>query len=110
MIAEVLEHYFPGWDCPEDYGYGGWQKCECPVHDDDNPSASVSFELDSFKCHGCGYSGDYIKIIEKEDECGYAEALAIAARIAEQRGIEVPPEFGRKSSRRVSPPARFQPL
>ena len=110
MIREVLEHYFPGWEAPENYGYDGWLKCECPVHDDDNPSASVNYELDSFTCHGCGYSGDYIKIIRNEEGCGYAEALAIAAGIAEQCGIEVPPEPGRKPSRGVPHPKRFRPL
>lgn len=110
MIREVLEHYFPHWEAPEDYGYGGWLKCECPVHDDDNPSASVSYELDSFKCHGCGYSGDYIKIIEQEVECGYVEALTIAEGIAEQCGVEVPQKLGGKPGRRVPQPARFKPL
>ncbi|UBI10017.1 hypothetical protein LA324_05250 [Corynebacterium coyleae] len=109
IIKAVLEHYFPGWEAPEDE-HDGWIKCECPVHDDDNPSASVSYELDSFKCHGCGYSGDYIKIIESEEGCGYVEAIATAARISEQCGVALPPETSRKSSRGVSRPARFRPL
>ena len=105
MIKEVLEHYFPYWEPPEDDGV--WNKCDCPVHDDNFPSASVSYELDAFKCHACGYSGDYIKIIEQEDNCGYAEAVRIAEGIAETSGVSLPPGTARKSSRGVSRPKRF---
>ena len=110
MIAEVLNHYFPGWEAPEGDEYDGWISCGCPVHDDDNPSASVSYEVDGFRCHGCGYSGDYIKIIEREEGCGFVEALATAKRIAESCGIEVPQEPARKRGRGASRPARFTPL
>ncbi|WP_369822228.1 CHC2 zinc finger domain-containing protein [Corynebacterium sp. NML120713] len=109
MILETLEFFFPGWSPPPAL-HDGWVKCECPVHDDDNPSASLNLEAEAFVCHGCGYSGDYIKIIEQEEGCSYAEAIKTAERIAEQRGVEVPRSPGRKPRRRVSRAPRFQPL
>lgn len=106
MIKAVLEHYFPYWDSPEDYG-NTWESCECPVHDDNTPSASVSYELDAFNCHSCGYSGDYLKVIEQEEGCNFVEAQRVAAGIAEERGIEVPRESRRKPRRGVPRPKKF---
>lgn len=106
LILAVMNKYFPHWEAPEDWG-GTWIQCECPAHDDDNPSASVSYELGAFTCHACGYSGDCIKIIEQEEECGFAEAQRIAARIAEESGNTLPSSLIRKRSRGVPRPARF---
>lgn len=107
MIKEVMEHYYPGWDPPEDEGWREWLPTECPVHGDSNPSASVNYTLDAFKCHACGYSGDYLKIIEREEGCSFAEAVRTAERIAESSSVEVPPIATGKPRRRVSRPARF---
>lgn len=109
MIKAVMEEFYPGWDAPEDDGRT-WIPTECPVHGDDNPSASVSYELDAYVCHACGYSGDYLKIIQEEEEVGFAEALARAEGIAASSGIEVPRSATRKSRRRVSRPKRFGQL
>lgn len=106
MILEVLEHYFPHWDPPDDDGRT-WIKCECPVHDDNNPSSSVSYELGAFTCHGCGYSGDWIKIIEQEEDCGFDDAIAIAERIADASGVEVPRRSAGKPRRGVPRLKRF---
>lgn len=109
MIREVMGKYFPHWDCPDEDDRE-WIKTECPVHDDDNPSASVSFERNAFMCHGCGYSGDYIKIIEQEEGCSFDEAVRIAEGIAEAGGVEVPLLVSRKPSRGVPRPKRFGSL
>lgn len=109
MIKEVLEHYYPGWDPPEDVGRE-WVASECPVHDDDNPSAGLSFEKEAFVCHGCGFSGDYISIIRGEEDCSFDKAVRIAEEIAERSGVEIPREFERKPRRGVPRPPRFTGL
>lgn len=109
MIKEVMLNYFPGWDPPEDDGRT-WIPTECPVHGDDNPSASVSYDKNSFICHACGYSGDYLKIIENQEECSYAEAVATAEGIAGRSGIEVPRNAPGKPRRKPARPKRFGQL
>lgn len=109
MIKEVMEHYYPGWDAPEDDGRT-WIPTECPVHGDDNASASVSYENGAFNCHACGYRGDAYAIIMREEEVHFGEAVGIAEGIAERSGIEVPSSSTRKPSRGVSKPARFGSL
>lgn len=109
MIKEVMEHYYPGWEAPEDDGRT-WIPTECPVHGDDNASASVSYENGAFNCHACGYRGDTYAIIMREEEVHFGEAVGIAEGIAERSGIEVPCSSARKPSRGVSKPARFGSL
>lgn len=109
MIEAVMKEYWPGWEEPEDDGRT-WIPTECPVHGDDNPSASVSYELNAYVCHACGYTGDYLKIIGREEELTYAEALARAEEIADRRGIDVPRSPTGKPRRGVSRPKRFGEL
>lgn len=109
MILEVMNKYYPGWEPPEDDGRY-WIPCECPVHGDSNPSASVNYELDSFKCHACGYAGNIYTIIMREEEVSSGEADRIAAEIATASGVEVPQSTTRQSSSGFSKPARFGSL
>ncbi|WP_431604769.1 CHC2 zinc finger domain-containing protein [Corynebacterium pseudodiphtheriticum] len=108
MIEAVMAKYFPGWDPPEDDGRT-WIPAECPVHGDENPSAGVSYELNSFVCHACGYSGDVYKIIQQEEGVDFAEATQVAETIAGDSGVEIPRSLRRKRRRRISRPARFSP-
>jgi len=101
-----METYYPGWDPPEDDGRL-WIPTECPVHGDENPSASVSYDHNAFVCHACGYSGDYLKIIQKEEEVNFAEAVERAEGIAATSGIEVPRGTARKPRRGIPRPKRF---
>ncbi|WP_367274963.1 CHC2 zinc finger domain-containing protein [uncultured Corynebacterium sp.] len=77
------------------------------MHSDEFPSASISFEKEAFKCHGCGYKGDYLKIIMREEEVSRDAAVRIAEGIAENSGIEVPRSAARKRSRGVPKLKRF---
>jgi len=57
---------------------GGWRKMMCPFHDDRNPSASVNRDLEGFKCHSCGMSGDGIKLIREHWDYTYTQAVEFA--------------------------------
>lgn len=109
MIKEVMEHYYPGWEPPEDDGRI-WIPTECPVHGDDNASASISYENNAYNCHACGYRGDVYAIIMREEDVHFGEAVGIAEGIAERSGIEVPRSSTRKPGRGVSKPTRFGSL
>lgn len=99
-------HYYPGWEPPEDDGRD-WITTQCPVHSDGTPSAGISYSRNAFVCHGCGYSGDYLKIIRREEGCTRKEAYERAEAIASSCGIELPPQPKRKRRRRIPKPKRF---
>jgi DNA primase (bacterial type) len=105
-----LEYYYPGWDPPDEDDWREWIPTECPVHGDNNPSASVSYENNAFLCHACGYKGDYLSIIEQEEGCAFAEAVRRAEEIAASSGVKVPQLVARKPRRRTTQPARFGSL
>ena len=106
MIAEVLSYYFPGWDPPRDNGRE-WVPCLCPAHDEDRPSAAVSYGHDAVACLACGFKGNVYSIIMKREGVPYRVAVNRAAEIANQRGGEVPQKPKRKRRRRVFGESRF---
>ncbi|MET8684822.1 CHC2 zinc finger domain-containing protein [Streptomyces sp. NPDC004732] len=96
-IRGVLERYYPDWLPPEPGR--GWLKTLCPAHDEATPSASVNYELGAVKCQACGFKGDAISIIRKEEGVDYATALRISEELADSDGVrhesEVPGKPGR---------------
>jgi len=50
-----------------------WGKC--PFHADNNPSLKIDIERQSFKCFGCGESGDVIAFTMKYEGISFKEAL-----------------------------------
>lgn len=106
MIKEVIEYYYPDWEPPENTGEV-WLKCLCPAHGDETPSAGVSYSLEAFNCFTCGYKGDYLTIVMKEEDCDFPTAVGIAESIASKRGVDLPPTTKRKPSRGISHPKRF---
>lgn len=42
--------------------YGAWMPTVCPIHEDNNASASVNEEIGRMKCHGCEFSGDVVDL------------------------------------------------
>jgi len=99
MIAEVIQHYYPGWDPPPHYRE--WNRCLCPFHGETTPSAAVSYELEAFNCLACQVKGDVISIIRHEEGVGFAEAVRIAESFSVGGHVEVPRKPARKPSRRV---------
>ncbi len=59
----------------------GWRKMMCPFHDDSNPSASVNLQINGFKCHSCGVSGDSIKLIRDHWGKTYTQAVEFAKEL-----------------------------
>jgi DNA primase len=71
-IEALLIEYFPDWVPPADRG--GWTACKCPFHGERNASASVNYKENAFNCHGCGYKGDAIKIIQDKEGVSFRDA------------------------------------
>lgn len=100
FIVTVIRHYFPGWEPPRDNGYA-WVKCLCPFHGESRPSASISFQVNAFKCHACEVRGNYVTVIMRQEEVSYAKAKRIAEEIASGSDGALPQDAPRQSSRRV---------
>ncbi|MET8702715.1 CHC2 zinc finger domain-containing protein [Kitasatospora sp. NPDC004723] len=69
-ISEVLRHY---------YGVvlrdrGGWQKILCPLHPEENPSASANTEKQRWSCFVCDVSEDIYDVIMREEGIGFRKA------------------------------------
>lgn len=44
---------------------GGSYKARCPIHNESTPSLDYNDQRQSFKCFGCGWSGDIIALYQK---------------------------------------------
>jgi DNA primase len=58
----------------------------CPFHSEKTPSFHVNVDTRSYKCFGCGQSGDAFTLLEKIDGLTPAEALKV---LAERAGVEL---------------------
>ncbi len=76
-IVAVIEHYTGD---VLSLG-GGWVKLKCPVHDENNPSASYKSDKGSVRCFGCGFFGDAIDLIQRKEGLDYGEARERASEI-----------------------------
>lgn len=65
-------------------------KSPCPFHSEKSPSFFVSPELQSFKCFGCGKSGDVITFVQEFDRLTFPEALEL---LAKEAGVELTQDF-----------------
>jgi len=54
----------------------------CPFHDDHNPSFCVNAETQTYKCFGCGASGDILTYIQKKGGIDFKEAVHILSEKA----------------------------
>ena len=59
--------------------------CPLPTHNDSNPSFGLCHDDHSFKCHGCGASGDVFKLLMELTGCDFPHALA---DLADRAGVE----------------------
>ncbi|QFG04539.1 DNA primase [Mycobacterium phage Jeeves] len=98
-ITLAIHRYYPDWEAPPDRNE--WNKCLCPFHGDDNPSAAVSYDLQGFNCMACNVRGDVISIIRHEEEVSFAEAKRIAENLSDGGRNPVQVKPARKPSRRV---------
>ena len=95
-IAAVLEHYGGFVSVPDT----GWRAIKCPFHSDRTASASVNLELNGFRCHACGISGDAIKLIETQENMGFEEAIGFANEVLDQSHEELPRTASKRKPRR----------
>lgn len=95
-IAAVLRHY-GARSVPEG---AGWRDINCPFHSDAHASARVNTELGAFKCHGCGMSGDAIKLIRLKEQKGYAEAIEFAGSVLGESVENLPRTASKQKQRR----------
>lgn len=58
----------------------------CPFHEEKTPSFIVWEEIQSYKCFGCGETGDAFTFIRKYERCSFPEALRF---LAERAGISI---------------------
>jgi hypothetical protein len=71
-------------------GSGDWY-ARCPVHDDSDPSFSITD--DTFFCHGCGFTGDAIVLFNEVAGLRYdvdsnEGRLAAGAELADYQGLD----------------------
>ncbi|MFD4608298.1 CHC2 zinc finger domain-containing protein [Streptomyces sp. NPDC058440] len=109
-IAEVLRHYYS----INVKQRAGWQKTLCPLHVEENPSASVNTEKQRWNCFVCQVSEDSLDVIMREEGIGFREAQDWAyERFGGSREDVLPPISG-ESSRGVhqgsGPGKRRKPL
>ncbi|AJD82476.1 DNA primase [Mycobacterium phage Sheen] len=100
LIVRVIHRYHPGWDAPKDNGKD-WIRCLCPFHDEDTPSAAVSYGRGAFRCLACDTKGDVVTLIKRQEEVSYAEAQRIAEGLSAGGNNPVPRKPARQSRRRV---------
>jgi DNA primase len=58
----------------------------CPFHTEKTPSFTVSPEYGSFKCFGCGKSGDSFSFVQFRENVTFAEAMGL---LADRVGVEL---------------------
>lgn len=67
----------------------------CPFHTEKTPSFTVSPEYGSFKCFGCGKSGDCFSFVQFRENVTFAEALGL---LADRVGVELGSEHRGESA------------
>ena len=62
------------------------QKGLCPFHNEKTPSFKVDSRTQSFKCFGCGVSGDLLSYVQSTENLSFMDALR---KLAEDKGIDL---------------------
>lgn len=83
-IVDVISSYIPLTQKGKNY-FG-----VCPFHDDQNPSMSVSKDLQIYKCFACGASGNVFNFVMDYEHVSFREALNI---LGNRSGIKIDGNF-----------------
>ncbi|MFG3582581.1 CHC2 zinc finger domain-containing protein [Streptomyces sp. NPDC047990] len=70
----MLRHFY-GIEVAE---RAGWQKMLCPLHAEENPSASVNTQKQRWSCFVCQINEDAYDVVRRENKVGFREAVAWA--------------------------------
>ena len=79
-------------DVMTDYGIrlserrGKYRKCCCPFHGENTPSFMVDELKGTYKCYGCGESGNAISFVMKHDGLEFPAAVKV---LAEKKNIKI---------------------
>lgn len=71
------------------YGAGVF-KALCPWHDDHDPSLRIYEEEPHHHCFSCGFHGDVLDLIQKQDGCDFREAKRQLEELASARPAKTP--------------------
>lgn len=61
---------------------GSSYEASCPFHNDKSPSFKINKKDNSFKCFGCGASGDAISFVLKHQGVSFIESVEIIAKMS----------------------------
>ncbi|QQS59717.1 DNA primase [Candidatus Peregrinibacteria bacterium] len=73
-------------------GRPGNYKMLCPFHDDHSPSMIVNEEKGIAWCFSCSSGGDMFSFVQKQEGCGFSEAVRLLAKRAGIETQEFSPE------------------
>lgn len=76
-IVEVISKYVPLTRKGKNY------VCNCPFHDDHDPSLSISQEKQIFKCFACGAGGNVFTFVSRYENISFAESVLEVAKISQ---------------------------
>lgn len=79
-------------------GNGSW-KGLCPFHNEKTPSFTVNEDFQSYKCFGCGESGDLISFAQESHTTSFYEALKM---LAEEKGIEIQDQMSKEPTHDIN--------
>lgn len=65
----------------------------CPFHEERTPSFSVHGSRKTFKCFGCGASGDVFEFLKRMYHISFPEAISRAAAMLGIKALSSPVEF-----------------
>ncbi len=72
-------------------------KANCPFHDENTPSFTVSPQKGFYHCFGCGAHGTALGFLMEFEHLSFVDAVEA---LAQQMGMEVPREAGQRPARR----------
>lgn len=73
----------------------------CPVHNERTPSFHVNRELQTFRCFGCGISGDVFNLLREMDSLSFPASVREAAETAGVVLVESEPDPDYEKKRRL---------
>ena len=79
-IVDVISEYIPLTKKGKNF-FG-----VCPFHDDNNPSMSVSRELQIFRCFSCGAGGNVFTFVKDYENLTFKETLE---KLAAKAGVKL---------------------
>jgi DNA primase len=92
-IVEVVGRHLPLAKAGRSY------KALCPFHEEKTPSFTVNPDRQSFRCFGCGKSGNVFGFLMEKDGLTFPEAVRT---LASERGIDVPTSGRRETPEEAS--------